>query len=225
LRKHFLQMIVLLVSLGLALPQLTVEANGHDKHHHHCNWHAVAELKGGMRKLWIDHVMWTRDYVKSSVAGLEDQEKVLARLMKNQEDIGNAIKPYYGEEAGKQLTALLKEHIAIAGKLVEAAKTGDQANFNKYNKEWYKNADDIVGFLSKANPNYDKKELKDALYMHLKFVSDQVTARLKKDWDADISAYDLGEDHMIKFADTLARGIKKQFPDKFQCKNGMKPRK
>ncbi len=144
--------------------------------------------------------------------------------MKNQEDIGNAIKPYYGDEAGNKLGALLKDHIANAGKLVEAAKTGDQANFKKINTEWYKNADDIAQFLSTSNPNYNEKELKEDLYMHLQFVTDQVTARLKKDWAADITAYDQGEDHMIKFADNLSIGIKKQFPEKFQCqhKQGLK---
>lgn len=223
-RKLLMQMIVIIMAIGAGLPQITAEAKGNERAHQHCNWHAIAQLKGGMRKLWIDHVMWTRDYVKSNLAGLEDQDQVLARLMKNQEDIGNAIKPYYGDEAGNKLGALLKDHIAIAGKLVEAAKTGDQANFKKFNTDWYKNADDIVQFLSSANPNYNQKELKDAMYMHLQFVTDQVTARLKKDWAADIKAYDQGEDHMIKFADTLSRGIKKQFPEKFQCqrKHGMK---
>jgi hypothetical protein len=216
-RKILMCILVVAISIGIGMPQLSASAKGIERMHHRCDWHAVAQLKGGMRKLWIDHVWWTRNYVKSNLAGLEDQEEVLARLMKNQEDIGNAIKPYYGEEAGNKLTALLKDHIAIAGKLVEAAKKGDQANFNKFNTEWYKNADDIVAFLSKANPNYNQKELKEAMYMHLKLVTDQVTARLKKDWNADITAHDLGEVHMIMFADTLSKGIKKQFPEKFNC--------
>ncbi|WP_179864466.1 hypothetical protein [Bacillus pseudomycoides] len=44
---------------------------------------------------------------------------------------------------------------------------------------------------------------------------DQVVARLKKDWDAEILAFDKGEDHIIKLADTLTEGIIKQFPQKF----------
>lgn len=217
MRKTLMKMMVIAIALSFGMPQLKAEAKTSERHHHHCNWHAVAQLKDGMRKLWIEHVWWTRDYVKSSLAGLEDQEEVLARLLKNQEDLGNAIKPYYGEEAGNKLTALLKDHIVIAGKLVGAAKSGDEANFKKFNDEWYKNADDIVKFLSSANPKFDQKVLQDAMYMHLKFITDQVNARLKKDWEADITSHDLGEEHMIKFADTLTRGIKKQFPEKFEC--------
>jgi hypothetical protein len=217
MKKNLIILLLMAFGLGMISPQITAEAKNEKHRHPHCNWHEVAQLKNGMRKLWIDHVWWTRDYVKSHLGDLEDQEKVLARLMKNQEDIGNAIKPYYGEDAGNKLTALLKDHIAIAGQLVVAAENGDEANFKKFNDAWFKNADDIVQFLSAANPKFDQNELKEALYMHLKFVTDQVTARLKKDWDADITAHDLGEEHMIKFADTLSKGIIKQFPDKFKC--------
>jgi hypothetical protein len=51
--------------------------------------------------------------------------------------------------------------------------------------------------------------------MHLKLVTDSAVARLKKDWDADIQAFDKNEAHLIHFADTLAEGIIKQFPNKF----------
>ncbi|HAQ06239.1 MAG TPA: glycosyltransferase [Bacillus bacterium] len=218
MRKLILKMIIISLAIGFAVPQVIVEAKEKVQTHHHCDWRAVAELKDDMRKLWIDHVVWTRDYLKSNLADLDDQEEVLARLLKNQKDLGKAIKPYYGEQTGNKFTTLLKEHIVIAGELIEAAKSGDSGKFNKINTKWYKNADDIVEFLSGANPKLDKKELKEAFYMHLKLVNDEVTARLNKDWEADILAFDQGEEHMIEFADTLARGIKNQFPEKFKCK-------
>ena len=139
----------------------------------------------------------------------------MERLLKNQDDIGNSIKPYYGEEAGNKLSALLREHIQLAGQVLEAAKTNNKSDLDKYNKLWYQNADQIAAFLSNANPNFSEKELKDMLYTHLQFVTDQVVARLKGDWKADIEAFDKGEDHMIHFANILADGIIKQFPEKF----------
>jgi len=88
------------------------------------------------RKLWMDHVLWTSNYITSATtAGSEDQKQVLARLLKNQEDIGNVVKPIYGEKAGNKLTDLLKEHIVIAGKIVDAAKTGKKALVNQLNQE------------------------------------------------------------------------------------------
>jgi hypothetical protein len=176
----------------------------------------MVQIQGDLRKLWIDHTIWTRSYILSAIAGLDDQRDVLARLLRNQQDIGDAIKPYYGKAAGNKLAGLLREHILLAGKVVGAAKSGNQADLKKYNKEWYRNADDIAKFLSTANPNWSQKDLQDLLYMHLQLVTDQVTARVMKNWKVDILAFDKGENHIIKLADTLTEGIIKQFPEKIK---------
>ena len=79
-----------------------------------------------LRKLWSDHVIWTRQYIVAAVAGTPDADTAAGRLLKNQEDIGAAIAGFYGDAAGQQLTKLLKEHIMIAVDLVAAAKSGDK---------------------------------------------------------------------------------------------------
>ena len=175
---------------------------------------AIVNLKMDERRLWIDHVTWTRSFIVSDLASLPDKDVVLQRLLKNQDDIGASIKPYYGEEAGNKLSKLLREHISIGGQVVDAAKSNNKANLDKSNKLWYKNADDIADFLSSANPNWSNSELKDMLRKHLEFLTNQVVARINKNWKADVDAYDKGEDHMIKFADVLSEGIIKQFPEK-----------
>lgn len=177
---------------------------------------SIMDLKMNERRLWIDHVSWTRSFIISDLASVPDKDVVLQRLLKNQDDIGSSIKPYYGEEAGNKLSKLLREHISIAGQVVDAAKSNNKANLDKYNKLWYKNADDIADFLSSANPNLSNSELRDMLHKHLDFLTNQVVSRLKKNWKADVDAYDKGEDHMIKFADVLSEGIIKQFADKFK---------
>jgi len=174
----------------------------------------AAKLKEDMRKLWMEHTTWTSKYIVSAVAGLKDKDKVLARLLRNQEDIGNAIKPFYGDAAGNKLTELLKEHIVLAGKVVDAAKRGKKAELKKQNDEWYRNADDMAKFLSSANPNWSEAALKDLLHTHLQMVTNEATTRIKKDWDGNIAAFDHGLDHIIKLADALSAGIIKQFPSR-----------
>lgn len=176
----------------------------------------ICDLNSNQKRLWIDHVLWTRSFIVSDLASLPDKDVVLQRLLKNQDDIGNSIKPYYGEEAGNKLSKLLREHIEIGGQVVDAAKTNNKANLDKYNKLWYGNADEIANFLAAANPSWSESELKNMLHKHLGFVTTQVVARLNNDWKADVAAFDKGEEHMIMFADILANGIIKQFPDKFK---------
>ena len=86
-----------------------------------------------MRKLWEDHITWTRNVIISfevnvpdSSVTLPDLSAGLDRLFKNQVDIGNAIKPYYGNERGDELTALLHDHIAIAGEILQAGRLAIQ---------------------------------------------------------------------------------------------------
>jgi hypothetical protein len=172
-------------------------------------------LYQNMRKLWADHVIWTREYVIGAVDGTADTNQAASRLMKNQEDIGAAIVPYYGKAAGDQLTSLLKEHINIAVDLVAAAKGSDTNKFNDANQRWDKNAKDIASFLASANPNWPEQALSDAMSMHLKTTLDEASARLNKDYNKDVLAFDTVFEHILKMSDTLSEGIIKQFPDKF----------
>jgi hypothetical protein len=174
-------------------------------------------FRNEMRKLWEDHITWTRLFIVSAVAGLPDAGPTADRLLQNQADIGNAIKPYYGDAAGEQLTALLRDHILIAAELVTAAKTGDTAAFADARARWYANADDIAAFLASANPEHWPLEPTRAmLHEHLDLTLQEAGARLAGDWNADISAYDQIHLQALGMADMLSDGIVGQFPQAFK---------
>jgi hypothetical protein len=176
-----------------------------------------AALNSAMRKLWEDHITWTRVFIISAVAGLPDKDAATQRLLQNQVDIGNAIKPFYGNAAGDQLTALLKDHIVIAADVVTAAKANDKPKLDDANKRWSDNADQIAAFLSKANPkNWPENEMRTMLHDHLKLTTNEAVARIQGDWAADVKAYDAVHEEILHMADGLSMGIVKQFPDKFK---------
>ena len=177
--------------------------------------HSPANLRADMRKLWTDHTVWTRVYIMEAVGDQADAQAAATRLLKNQDDIGNAIAGYYGKPAGDKLTALLKEHITIAVDIIKFAKAGDKANQQQADAKWKKNADEIADFLAKANPNWPKATLASMMSKHLSTTTDEVVARLTKNWDADVKAYDAVYDHILMMADALSDGIIKQFPQKF----------
>jgi plastocyanin len=176
---------------------------------------AVA-FRNDMRQLWEDHIIYTRHVIISVAAGLPDLNPALARLMQNQVDLGNAIKPYYGNAAGDQLTALLKDHISGAGEVLTAAKAGDNAKLANAQKRWVANANDIAAFLSAANPdNWPLATVQDLMKMHLDTTTEEAVARLKGDWAADIAAFDKVHAHILMMSDALSLGIIRQFPVKF----------
>jgi hypothetical protein len=173
------------------------------------------QLRMAMHKLWEDHIVWTRNVILNIMDDLPGTEPAVNRLLQNQDDIGNAVKPFYGEAGGKELTRLLREHITIAADLLKAAKTGNNSAFDAANKKWFANADEISGFLSKANPNWKLNDMKKMMNDHLTLTTEEAVARLKKDYVADVKAYDKVHEEILMMADMLTDGIIKQFPGKF----------
>jgi hypothetical protein len=180
------------------------------------NASTAAELKTNMRKLWEDHITWTRNVILCLVDELPGTDQAVKRLLQNQVDIGDAIKTYYGDDAGKKLTVLLYPHITIAGEVVKAAKAGNTAALDEANKRWHANADEIAAFLNKANPAWALADLKMMMNDHLKLTTDEAVQRIKKNYDADVIAYDKVHTEILEMSDMLADGIAKQFPDKFK---------
>jgi hypothetical protein len=195
-----------LLALALALALTGLPAPGIDR----------ADFQDTMRKLWEDHVTWTRLYIVSAVAGLPDAQLTAERLLQNQVDIGDAIKPFYGDAAGERLSALLEPHILIAAEIITAAKAGNTVDVEAASARWYANADEIADFLSGANPgNWPRATLRAEMRHHLDLTLQEAQARLRGDWAADIAAYDTIHEHILRMADVLSGGIIRQFPERF----------
>ncbi|MGE5328416.1 MAG: LysM peptidoglycan-binding domain-containing protein [Deltaproteobacteria bacterium] len=174
------------------------------------------ELRNYLRMLWEEHIAWTRMAIISTAANLPDQDLVVNRLLQNAPDMGAALKPFYGNEKGEKFSSLIKDHLVIASQLVNASKVGDSKAAAAAEKKWYDNADEIARFLSSINPYWSEEALTEMLYNHLALTKTEAVARLKKDYAADIAAYDKIEKQALKMADTLSEGIVKQFPQKFK---------
>src|ERR671934_3146934 len=176
---------------------------------------AVA-FRSAMDKLWEDHITWTRMVIVDFAAGLPDLPTAEARLLRNQVDIGNAIKPYYGAAAGTQLTRLLRTHILEAVPVLAAAKAGDKPKLTQALAAWYANAHQIAVFLSKANPNSWPLSMTNAMMkQHLALTTKEAVARLQGNWTADVRAYDQVHAEILGMSHMLSAGIVRQFPNRF----------
>jgi hypothetical protein len=176
-----------------------------------------AAFLDAMRKLWEDHITWTRLAIVSFAHDLRDLPATQARLLRNQVDIGDAIKPYYGRAAGKRLTALLKEHIIGAVALLAAAKAGDQNLIGQRSDEWYANGNEIADFLHRANRrHWSRKTMRRMMKGHLDQTLSEAVNRLSGRYRADVRDYDEVHHHILMMADTLSKGIIEQFPRRFR---------
>jgi hypothetical protein len=177
----------------------------------------AVELRTDMRKLWEDHITWTRLAIISLTTNSPDTEATVGRLLQNQTDIGDAVKPFYGNAAGDQLTALLKQHILIAADLIAAAQAGDGPKLADEQVSWVANADQIAAALHSLNPrNWSLGEMTEMMHRHLDLTTEEVVARLQGNWSADVAAYDKVHLEILEMSDMLSDGIVKQFPARFR---------
>ena len=213
------------LSLLAATALAPAAAAAHDGHMARTHGHAAAAhaltarqaaFHDAMRKLWEDHITWTRLAIVSFAGGLPDLQATEARLLANQVDIGNAIKPYYGSTAGNRLTALLKDHILGAVALLQAAKSGDQTAIGNASAAWYANANQIADFLHAANPHaWPKTTMRAMMKTHLDQTLAEAQHRLQGNFAADVRDYDAVHRHILEMADELSAGIMRQFPKRF----------
>ena len=221
-RAHPLRATTLVAAVG-ALAALALLGRPADAHDHTRHAAPQGEVSGAelvlrqeMRRLWEDHVAWTRLAIMSLTTEAPDTDATVGRLLRNQTDLGNAIRPYYGAAAGKQLSALLREHILIAADVIAAAQKGDPDVLASQQVRWNRNADEIAELLSRANPkSWTPAATKAMMRAHLALTTAEVVARLKRDWAADVRAYDRTHRQILHMADMLSDGIVAQFPGRF----------
>lgn len=201
---------VIMLSIGL------LAACGPNPPHIPTRTQSQTVLYKDMQTLWQQHMEWTYAAVAAIATDAPNVTETADRLMKNQEDLGNAIKPHYGEDAGNALTALLKAHISGAVDILVAAKAGDTDAQNAAVTAEYANAKEIGDFLSAANPdNWSQASMEDMMTVHIDQTLVYATDMLAGHYADAISNYDLAEAHMVEMGDMLSAGIIAQFPDKF----------
>jgi hypothetical protein len=171
-----------------------------------------------MRELWDDHINYTRLTIVSFAGGLPDLSATETRLLQNQTDLGSAFKPFFGDAAGDQLTALLRVHIRTAVDVLVAAKAGNTAAFNDANAKWYANANDIADFLHSLNPGrWSDADLRAMMKEHLDITLKEASDQLTGHFAESITDFDQVRTQILGMADTLSSGIIDAFPSSFCC--------
>ncbi len=172
---------------------------------------AALKLRERFRLLWEQHVYWTRLAIIAIAAGAPDLEATTRRLLRNAPDQGRLFGRFYGPEAGATIARLIRDHLVIAGELVNAAKADDEKAAADAERRWYANGAEIVGFLVHLNPWWPGAELQAMWNEHLRLTKAEAVARLKGDFPCDIEVFDRIEREALMMADTFSFGISRQF--------------
>lgn len=172
------------------------------------------EISNTMRKLWSQHVYWTRFFIISTIEEIPDLDYVTNRLLRNPGDFAKAFKPFYGEKRADEFKELLTEHLKIGGDLVNADKDRNISKADELRRKWYANADDISKFLSTINPYWCEEKWKKMMYSHLSMTEKEAGLRLKREYPSDIEIFEDIENEALDMGDYMTFGVICQF-----CRN------
>lgn len=177
-----------------------------------CLSKAMINLKSQMQRLWGEHVAWIRMTISSLVLDLPDASFVVARLLKTATDMGDSLRPFYGNQVGDAYGQLLKEHITLAGDLIKASKEGSKEKAAKIERSWYRNGDEISMFLNDINPYISLPEFRKMFHEHLDMSKHEVVSMMSKDFAADVAVSDMMLTEGLKMADVISGAIIQQYP-------------
>ena len=163
------------------------------------------------RKLWEQHVMWTRSLIISKVEKLGDVEVVTRRLLRNPSDMGNELKPFFRPSSIHIFVKLFEEHLVIAAKLVDAAIAGNSQLVDQLDREWFRNADEIAQLMHEFFPSESKESWQMMMHEHLRLTKQEAVLRIGRKYEEDVAIYDTIETQALGMADMIASGIIKQF--------------
>jgi len=169
------------------------------------------ELSNTFRRLWNEHVLWTRFFIVSTAFDLPDLPLVTQRLLQNPGDFAKVLSQFYRKSEVEEFTRLFTDHLLIAAALVNAAKAGDSEEVQKQRKLWYQNAVDIAKLLSSINPFWKKRIWKNMLFDHLEMTEDEAVFILTGEYERGIKVYQDIQNQALRMADFMTCGIIRQF--------------
>src|SRR5689334_15162538 len=165
------------------------------------------------RKLWEDHITWTRVVIISILDGLPGTNAYVGRLLQNYEDMESALKPYYGDEA-EVFGDLIKDHLVIAAQILTALKNGQPTD--ALVASWYANGNDIAVQMNKMNPQFwPLAETQQMWKAHLDVTLEEATDHFTGNFAGEVAAYDKVHDMALEMADFISNGVMQQFPSQF----------
>lgn len=178
--------------------------------------HKLIATRLAMRDLWRAHIFWVRAVVvathDNNSAASEAAE---AQAVANAQAIADAIEPFYGQAASKQLFQLLAGHWGAVKAYLLAKNNANQAEESKAEQMLFANAEQIAVFLSNANPNWPKQDLLTMLNAHAGLHLRQINQIYAGQYAQEAETWKAFVTNVTAMGDALAMGLAKQFPDKF----------
>ncbi|MDL2341568.1 MAG: hypothetical protein QFB87_00620 [Patescibacteria group bacterium] len=177
----------------------------------------AADIRANLVSLGVQHQDLTMHAVDAALDGDKNAAEVGKDLYKNGTDIGAAVGSIYGKDAETTFNTVWKLHLDQFVNYAVASSKGDDAGkkaaLSTIDTQY---THPLSAYLAKANPNLPEDTLYSVLSDHVTQTAQMIDLHVKGDFAGETAARDQAAQHLNGIFSTLAGGIVKQFPDKFQ---------
>jgi hypothetical protein len=175
---------------------------------------AVIQYRMLSRFLWEEHVVYVRNAIISTLAGLDDIDAVVDKLNSNASELGQLLVRFYTADDADKFTQYLKDHISNSMDIFKYIKAGRVTSDLENLGLTIDN--NIASLLNILDPNsWPKSVVLDLLKSHADCTIKQAISRSRSDWVGDIAAFDSCRSGIANLADTFSNVVVTSFPEKF----------
>ncbi|HWQ77621.1 MAG TPA: hypothetical protein VN381_02335 [Anaerovoracaceae bacterium] len=169
------------------------------------------------QRLWIELILWMRNFFHSALENLPDLATVTARVFQQMpQDFFNEFSKYFGPEESQRFLNLFSRLVAINWQLVNAYKENNQAAIDESTVLWYRAADEIADFLAGVNQYWDEDEIRTVLHKYIQLKIAEIIAFLNNDYDQELQIFNELEGLVTRMAASLAMGIIARRPQRLE---------
>lgn len=162
-----------------------------------------------IRKVFSDHSWYTLEYLTSVVYKLPTATVIRSRLFQNQEDIGTELKNNFsqiGEQNGKDIGDLFKDHISNTEACVIAIMSGNKKKMDEAKKNLFEQGDYLIEQLTIILDVEEKEtyKLQEEFHTHNQHVINLAVMLINGITDKKfIIENDAYQNHMMRVADMV----------------------
>lgn len=171
-------------------------------------------LQDEQQLLWTQHAAWTRTLLVETLADTSSTPQVKVRLRDAHADLGDALRPFFGDEAAVALTDLLAAESGALIDVLDARRSGDADAAAEAEAHWRARTDELAALFAEQSSAWSGETFARTLELRVDATLEQIDARLAGDWARDWSAFERLQLLQRSLADEITSGLAANFPER-----------
>lgn len=173
------------------------------------------QVRSDARDDWLAIAQWTHFYAITASGATADVAQAQNRLLVAGNDFATQAGVVLGDGAADPLTSLLERRAKSVIAFVGEAENGDENAMAKERASWQVASAQLATFFAdKLGKAHAISALQPALFAFDAATQDEIVARAKGDFSAEVSAADQADAQALTVADTLAFSLAATYPAK-----------